>query len=108
MSLTLLASQSVKSCGDAQLKALFRYDVRFRDQRRFRFEEMMEGDFGFTLRMATREEPLEGVPLPARKFVVQRYWAHNNGDPYGAGLARILYPLVKFKRQSPRVSVTLF
>ena len=76
------------------------YDVRFRDQRRFRFEEMLEGDFGFTLRMATRQEPMEGVPLPARKFVIQRYWAHNNGDPYGAGLARILYPLVKFKRRA--------
>ena len=76
------------------------FDVRFRDQRRFRFEEMMEGDFGFTLRMATREQPIEGVPLPARKFLVQRYWAHNNGDPYGAGLARILYPLVKFKRRA--------
>ena len=76
------------------------FDFRFRDQRRFRFEEMLEGDFGFTLRMATREEPLEGVQLPARKFVVHRYWAHNNGDPYGAGLARILYPLVKFKRRA--------
>ena len=76
------------------------YDVRFRDQRRFRFEEMLEGDFGFTLRMATRQEPMEGVSLPARKFVIQRYWAHNNGDPYGAGLARILYPLVKFKRRA--------
>ena len=76
------------------------YDFRFRDQRRFRFEEMLEGDFGFTLRMATREEPMEGVPLPVRKFVIQRYWAHNNGDPYGAGLARILYPLVKFKRRA--------
>jgi hypothetical protein len=76
------------------------FDIRFRDQRRFRFEELLEGDYGFTMRMATREEPMVGVPLPARKFMVFRYWAHNNGDPYGAGLARVLYPLVKFKRRA--------
>ena len=29
-----------------------------------------------------------------------RYWAQANGDPYGAGLGRILYPLVKFKRRA--------
>ena len=76
------------------------YDFRFRDQRRFRFEESEEADYGFTMRMATREEPFMGVELPARKMVVFRYWAQNNGDPYGAGLGRVLYPLVKFKRRA--------
>ncbi len=76
------------------------YDFRFRDQRRFRFEELEEADYGFTMRMATADDPWVGVPLPARKFVTWRYWAWNNGDPYGAGLARALYPLVKFKRRA--------
>jgi len=76
------------------------YDVRFRDQRRFRFQEMEEADYGFTMRMATREEPFYGIELPARKFIAFRYWAQNNGDPYGAGLGRVLYPLVKFKRRA--------
>jgi len=76
------------------------FDLRFRDQRRFRFQEDEEADYGFTMRLATRDEPYIGVELPPRKFVVHRYWAQNNGDPYGAGLGRILYPLVKFKRRA--------
>ena len=76
------------------------YDFRFRDQRRFRFQEEEEADYGFTMKMVTREERFVGVELPPRKFVVHRYWAQNNGDPYGAGLGRILYPLVKFKRRA--------
>jgi len=40
------------------------------------------------------------VELPARKFLLHRYWATHDGDPYGSGLGRILYPLVKFKRRA--------
>lgn len=76
------------------------FDFRFRDQRRFRFQEQEDADLGFTMRMATVEDPFVGQELPARKFVVFRYWAQSNGDPYGAGLGRILYPLVKFKRRA--------
>ena len=76
------------------------FDLRFRDQRRFRFQENEDADYGFEMRMATQEEPLYGIELPARKFIVFRYWAQANGDPYGAGLGRILYPLVKFKRRA--------
>lgn len=76
------------------------YDFRFRDQRRFRFQEEEEADYGFTMRMVTREDRFIGIELPPRKFVVHRYWAQNNGDPYGAGLGRVLYPLVKFKRRA--------
>ena len=76
------------------------YDVRFRDQRRFRFQENEEADYGFSMRMATREDRLVGIELPARKFISFRYWVQANGDPYGAGLGRILYPLVKFKRRA--------
>jgi hypothetical protein len=42
----------------------------------------------------------EGVELPQRKFIVSRYWTSHNGDPYGAALGRILYPLVKFRRRA--------
>ena len=80
--------------------ALYPFDLRFRDQRRFRFQENEDADYGFEMRMATQEEPLYGIELPARKFIVFRYWAQANGDPYGAGLGRILYPLVKFKRRA--------
>jgi phage gp29-like protein len=42
----------------------------------------------------------EGVELPQRKFIVSRYYVSHNGDPYGAALGRILYPLVKFRRRA--------
>lgn len=76
------------------------FDFRFRDQRRFRFQEEEDADYGFTMRMVTRDDRFTGIELPPRKFVVHRYWAQNNGDPYGAGLGRVLYPLVKFKRRA--------
>lgn len=76
------------------------YDVRMRDARRFRFMEAEDADMGFSMRMVTRESMYEGVELPARKFVTFRYWTQANGDPYGCGLGRILYPLVKFKRRA--------
>ena len=76
------------------------FDVRFRDQRRFKFQAEEDADQGFTMRLATREEPYEGEELPPRKFMVMRYWVQGNGDPYGCGLGRILYPLVKFKRRA--------
>ena len=75
-------------------------DVRFRDQRRFRFESLEEAEVGFTMKMMTRDSPFEGIELPPRKIVNFRFWVQANGDPYGAGLGRILYPLVKFKRRA--------
>jgi hypothetical protein len=50
--------------------------------------------------MLTKENLFDGVEIPERKFIVPRYWSSSNGDPYGYGLAPILYPLVKFKRQA--------
>lgn len=76
------------------------FDVRFRDPRRFRFVENEDADYGFELRLITRDSPHTGIEIPARKFIVFRYWTQANGDPYGAGLGRILYPLVKFKRRA--------
>jgi hypothetical protein len=38
-------------------------DVRFRDQRRFRFESMEKAEVGFTMKMMTRDSPFEGIEL---------------------------------------------
>ena len=76
------------------------FDVRFRDQRRFRFKEEEDADYGFSMRLASRDSGFEGEELPPRKFMVFRFWSQANGDPYGCGLGRILYPLVKFKRRA--------
>jgi len=42
----------------------------------------------------------EGIELPARKFIINRYWTQHNGDPYGSSIGRILYPLVKFRKRA--------
>ena len=76
------------------------FDVRIRDQRRFVFQESEEADTGFTMRVLTFNRMFEGIELPARKFIVQRYWLSHTGDPYGTGLGRVLYPIVKFKRRA--------
>jgi phage gp29-like protein len=71
-----------------------------RDQRRFVFQEKEDAQTGFTMRCLTFNRMFEGVELPNRKFIVNRYWTLHNGDPYGASLGRILYPLVKFRRRA--------
>jgi phage gp29-like protein len=71
-----------------------------RDQRRFVFQEMEEAQTGFTMRCLTFNRMFEGVELPQRKFIINRHYTSHNGDPYGAGLGRILYPLVKFRRRA--------
>jgi hypothetical protein len=76
------------------------FDVRMRDQRRFVFQEQEDAANGFTMRCLTFNRMFEGVELPSRKFIVSRYWVSHNGDPYGAALGRILYPLVKFRRRA--------
>jgi len=76
------------------------FDVRMRDQRRFVFQEEEDAANGFTMRCLTFNRMFEGVELPQRKFIVSRYWTSHNGDPYGAALGRILYPLVKFRRRA--------
>jgi hypothetical protein len=52
------------------------------------------------MRCLTFNRMFEGVELPQRKFIVNRYWVSHNGDPYGSALGRILYPLVKFRRRA--------
>jgi phage gp29-like protein len=76
------------------------FDVRMRDQRRFVFQEAEDSLTGFTMRCLTFNRMFEGVELPARKFIVNRHWSQHNGDPYGSGVGRLLYPLVKFRRRA--------
>jgi hypothetical protein len=76
------------------------FDIRMRDQRRFVFQESEDAYTGFTMRCLTFNRMFEGVELPQRKFIVSRYWTSHNGDPYGAALGRVLYPLVKFRRRA--------
>lgn len=70
------------------------YLARFkaRDQRRFVFDETGN------LRLLTREQMLEGVPLPDRQFIVLTMGASDE-NPYGIGTGSQLFWLVLFKRQ---------
>lgn len=75
-------------------------DIRFRDPRRFVYVVNEDSPGGYEMRMLTRENMSNGETLPTRKFLTFKYWISNDGDPYGAGLGRVLYPLVKFKRRA--------
>lgn len=67
-------------------------DILARDQRRFVFGE--EGD----LRLLVPENMNDGIPVPDRKFIVQRFGS-KDGNPYGLGLGTRLFWPVFFKRQ---------
>jgi phage gp29-like protein len=82
------------------VRGVIPFDVRMRDQRRFVFQEEESAQTGFTMRCLTFNRMFEGVELPQRKFIINRYWVSHNGDPYGSALGRILYPLVKFRRRA--------
>jgi len=62
------------------------------DQRRFAF------DFDFRLRLLTRTDPVKGIELPERKFVVHRFGVVGN-NAYGLGLGSKLFWPVLFKRE---------
>lgn len=68
--------------------------VKVRKQRRFRFT--IDGE----LRLITRENQLDGEPVPSRKFIVHRHSIDDDDDdPYGVGLGSVLYWPTWFKRQ---------
>ncbi len=81
---------------------LWAAQVIMRRQERFIFKAREEGATGaqdpWELRLRTLASPLEGDPLPVRKFVVHRTGALDN-NPYGLGLGNQLYWPVEFKRQ---------
>ena len=76
------------------------FDIRMRDQRRFVFQEDENSPGGFVLRCLTFNRMFEGVEIPKRKFIINRYYVSHNGDPYGSAMGRVLYPLVKFRRRA--------
>lgn len=55
-------------------------------------------DLDWQPRLLTREAPLDGMALPARKFIVHRH-EPDGSDPYGRGLGRVLFWHVLFKRE---------
>jgi phage gp29-like protein len=51
------------------------------------------------LRLLTKEQPSDGVELPARKFIVHRHADDETDDPYGRGLGSTLFWPVFFKNK---------
>jgi phage gp29-like protein len=78
-----------------------------RNPRRFTFtvvktpDEQGQEESGGTsldLRMLTRTSPIDGIPIPDRKFVVHRF-GDSYENPWGLGLGHRLFWPVFFKRQ---------
>lgn len=67
-------------------------EVRPRDGRRFTFAD------DYSLRLLTIASPLNGEPVPDKKFVVHIVGA-KDGNPHGLGLGQKLWWPVYFKRQ---------
>lgn len=70
-----------------------------RRQRRFVFDDDRK------LRLLTRSEPLRGIELPERKFIVATYGG-KDGTPYGLGLGTRLFWPVFFKRMGIKFWLT--
>ncbi|WP_411037624.1 DUF935 domain-containing protein [Shinella sp. BYT-45] len=68
--------------------------VKVKKQRRFRF------DLDGKLRVLTRNDTVDGEPVPDRKFIVHRHSIDDDDDdPYGVGLGSVLFWPAWFKRQ---------
>lgn len=67
--------------------------IKVRNPRRFTF-----GGEQAELRLLTWDAPVEGIALPERKFILSRFWAEENEDPFGRGLGHDLFWPVYFKR----------
>lgn len=67
--------------------------VLAKPQRRFMFNVRMKPQ------LLTLENPWPGIPLPERKFIVHRFGAKDDDNPYGLGLGYALFWPVFFKRQ---------
>jgi phage gp29-like protein len=66
--------------------------IKPRNARRFRLDRQER------LRLLTWEDPTNGIEVPDRKFIMLRFWAEENEDPYGRGLGHDLFWPVYFKR----------
>lgn len=67
-------------------------EIRPRNGLRFTFAD------DYSLRLLTIAQPLNGEPVPDRKFIVHRFGA-KDGNPHGLGLGHKLWWPVYFKRQ---------
>ena len=76
------------------------YDIKIRDQRRFRFVKDLEKAGGYELRIRKSLTDFPGRLASPKKFVISRYHIANSSDPYGIGIGRILFPLIQFLRRA--------
>lgn len=67
--------------------------IMFKRPTRFRF------DIDRGLRLITRENMTEGVPVPPRKFIVVPFNEHLTEDPHGLGIGHALWWYSLFKRR---------
>jgi|CXWL01.1.fsa_nt_gi phage gp29-like protein len=90
---------AVRPSGVLGVDAVVPRDLIARNQRRFTFGKTRDEKSGeHPLRLLTRENMLDGVELPDRKFIVHRFGA-KDGSPFGLGLGNRLFWPVFFKRQ---------
>jgi phage gp29-like protein len=75
-------------------REIYPEEIRIRKPRRFGY---VLGDRGYRLRLLTRENPLEGEPVPPRKILVHHHQPEHG--PYGLGLGHRLYWPCFFKRE---------
>jgi phage gp29-like protein len=68
--------------------------IKPRNARRFRLDRDEQ------LRLLTWDAPTDGIAVPDRKFLLARFWAEENEDPYGRGLGHDLFWPVFFKRNA--------
>ena len=66
--------------------------IKDQDPARFRFDK------DWKPRLLTRENTIDGIELPERKFIIHRFQAEGD-NPYGLGLGSVLFWHVLFKRQ---------
>jgi phage gp29-like protein len=95
---TFFGMSASEAIWDQQGKEVILQDLRSRDVRRFAW--VAGESSGYKLRLLTRENPYDGIPVPARKFLIHRFFSLPLEDPYGVGIAaRLFYP-VFYKRHA--------
>lgn len=85
---------------DATADGIAPVAAKGRDPRRFAFAAATDaaGRAAHQLRLLTRARPLDGEPVPERKFVVHRF-GRRYDNPWGLGLGHQLFWPVFFKRK---------
>jgi phage gp29-like protein len=85
---------------DATAEGIAPIAAKGRDPRRFAFVAATDaaGRIDHVLRLLTRAQPLDGEPVPERKFVVHRF-GRRYDNPWGLGLGHQLFWPVFFKRK---------